>query len=276
MCGILGVCRRRPTYNGSITDKEYDAAEKNYFTRMLLQSVQRGSDSTGMFMVNDKNTTEFDRTQNIDVFMLKNHVDSKTFVDDPLYKELLDKVSCQTNFIVGHTRQATSGDYADNKNNHPFICGRIIGVHNGIIQNWKQAAEDNNITLSSECDSEIIFELINHFMETANDLVKSIQLMAEQLKGWMACAFVDTMNPKELILFRRDAPLYIKTTKASNVLAFASDDTYIKNAFSMDCKGPFKVYEATNGLLENNSGVIIKAFGEYQWLEKSKSFSVSI
>ena len=58
--------------------------------------------------------------------------------------------------VVGHTRWATNGDPADNRNNHPHRMGRGFYVHNGTIPHFEQLADDYGLEPRTDCDSEVI------------------------------------------------------------------------------------------------------------------------
>ncbi len=71
--------------------------------------------------------------------------------------------------FVGHTRHATHGSPADNKNNHPHRVPQIadpskrdgVIVHNGVVSHYENIMEKYNLHLTSECDSEVIAKLLS-------------------------------------------------------------------------------------------------------------------
>lgn len=60
--------------------------------------------------------------------------------------------------VIGHTRNATHGTPSNNRNNHPFTCGRITGVHNGVFHYYDYWR--NQLHLRGDCDSEAIFAML--------------------------------------------------------------------------------------------------------------------
>jgi amidophosphoribosyltransferase len=277
MCGIFGVCRHRSEfspYNLTI-DREYDEVVKKAFTKLMLRSIERGSDSSGLFLVQNDNHDSKSFSKEVQITVYKDSLPSTAFVETDKYKDIIKGVNEKTSCIIGHTRSATSGSSEFNKNNHPFICGRIVGVHNGVISNWRELADKFNIILRSECDSEIIFALINLFLEGGASIKESVQRAASELVGWMACALIDTKNPNDIILFRRKAPLHIKSIRTENILLFASSEIYIHSAICEKIEGPFRVYDSKTGILEDNHAIVIENFGGYDWLSKTQSFSLT-
>src|SRR6185369_9382508 len=72
---------------------------------------------------------------------------------------------------IGHTRWATHGRPSD-ENAHPHRAGKIVLIHNGIIENYLALRAElvaKGRTLTSETDTEIISHLIDDFMEQGRD-----------------------------------------------------------------------------------------------------------
>ena len=66
---------------------------------------------------------------------------------------------------IGHTRLATKGTPAVNGNNHPHLAGDWAVVHNGSIPCHRAAAACLGVPLESECDSEVLAQILSRYGE---------------------------------------------------------------------------------------------------------------
>ena len=128
MCGIFGYAK---TQNGQ-SDNQLEKL-KDVFTYLADESVVRGTDSTGISMINPTNRRTFKATAS-----------SSEVVNDKTWKsEILDRVDRDSTIAIGHVRLATHG-VINTRNAHPFEIGDVIGAHNGIIYNYNKLADKYN------------------------------------------------------------------------------------------------------------------------------------
>jgi len=122
---------------------------------------------------------------------------------------------------ISHTRWATHG--APNKTNaHPHVdcTGKILIVHNGIIENYEQlrdALRNKGHRITSDTDTEIITHLIEEHYQ--GDLLKAVQKAIGQLKGAFALGVISSDAPDTLIAVRLGSPLIIGVGTNENFIA---------------------------------------------------------
>ncbi len=286
MCGILGIVRR--TYTGGASNAD-NTIIKDIFKSIFRKSQERGTDSSGMFILNKEySTTEWDanKTKNVPVLQShplvafnKAHIPAKMYVESAEYKDMLAYITSWTVSMVGHTRAATQGEPIDNKNNHPFRYGNIIGVHNGHILNWRELAKEYKLGIKGNCDSEVIFALIQQHIDRGASLSEAIKEMCEDAVGDLACAVAEITRPTELTLFRRGNPLEIRVVdKPYPTAIFASRDSYLTRAFESvrkETKG-LKVMEWRQAILEDNTGVTLDTTkSPDEWVSGAFKFELS-
>ena len=63
--------------------------------------------------------------------------------------------------MVGNCRLSTSGTFENENNNQPMVLSNITISHNGNVPEYQHIAEEYNVKLNTECDSEIICHMVN-------------------------------------------------------------------------------------------------------------------
>lgn len=124
---------------------------------------------------------------------------------------------------LGHTRWATHGAVTDN-NAHPFYSNdkRIAIVHNGIIENFvelKKRLTEKGFTFTSDTDSEIIANLIQHYYNSKNigekdtkeknNFLSAVESALNDVIGTYALAVVNIESPEKIIVAKRGGPAVI-------------------------------------------------------------------
>lgn len=146
----------------------------------------------------------------------------------------------QLQSIIGHCRTPTQGSPLNHYNNHPIVTNHIVGVHNGMIANDREIFDSfsKSITRIAEVDTEVIFQLIAYFnsrkpgggQSSYTGTVDAIQKTAPYLRGWYACAAVNSKSPYNLYLFRHGAMIRILYYPKVKVLFFATREHFIEAA----------------------------------------------
>ncbi|MCL2587441.1 MAG: glutamine--fructose-6-phosphate transaminase (isomerizing) [Firmicutes bacterium] len=113
--------------------------------------------------------------------------------------KLKEKVIIEDAHIaIGHTRWATHGGVTE-ANSHPHLShdGRVIVVHNGIIENYKDLID---FPRKSETDTEVIPNLISKYMDKG--LLVAVKEASKHLRGSYAFLAMSPLEPNTLVATR--------------------------------------------------------------------------
>jgi glucosamine--fructose-6-phosphate aminotransferase (isomerizing) len=118
---------------------------------------------------------------------------------------------------IGHTRWATHGrPTEENAHPHRDCTGRIVVVHNGIIENYvalkrKLIGEGHKFT--TETDTEVIAHLVEkYFLKTGNgrpSLEEAVRKTVRELTGVFALAVMAVDEPNKIVAARNGPPAVI-------------------------------------------------------------------
>ena len=191
MCGITG-------YIG-----ENDAAP------VLLQALKRmeyrGYDSAGISTIHKDNVT------------IKKDIGRINAINEKIE---LDKAKGKVG--VAHTRWATHGGVTK-ENAHPHLSckQKIVLVHNGIIENYRQLFKElsDNHEIKSETDSEVIVHLIEEEYNKEKDPLKTLQNVSKKLNGSFALVVIFSDKKDEIYGVRKYAPLIVGIGKQENFIS---------------------------------------------------------
>ena len=185
MCGIVGYVGKQ-----SVVDILFNG---------LTKLEYRGYDSAGIAVSVDNKIEmykEEGKLQN-----LKNLVEPK--------KEHL-KTSTMG---IGHIRWATHGaPNTINAHPHSCTCGKLVIVHNGIIENFKELREElkkEGCVFRSETDTETLAHLIAREYGKVNNLTDAVRLATKQINGAYAICVMHQDVPNTIVATKRNAPLLV-------------------------------------------------------------------
>jgi glutamine---fructose-6-phosphate transaminase (isomerizing) len=113
---------------------------------------------------------------------------------------------------VGHTRWATHGrPTEENAHPHRDCTGRIVVVHNGIIENYlelKQELREQGHTFTTETDTEIVAHLVEREMRD-DGLENAVRRALTYLRGMFAIVIVSVEDPEKIVAVRNGPPIVI-------------------------------------------------------------------
>ena len=119
---------------------------------------------------------------------------------------------------IGHTRWATHGrPTEENAHPHRDCTGKIVVVHNGIIENYlslkKKLAEEGH-RFTTETDTEIVAHMIEKYlMHSGNGhrpvLEEAVRKTVTQLTGVFALAVISVDEPNKIVAARNGPPAVI-------------------------------------------------------------------
>ena len=117
----------------------------------------------------------------------------------------------QGNLGIGHTRWATHGAPSDvNSHPHAAASGKIVVVHNGIIENYQQLKEmliSRGKVFSSETDTEVIANLIELFYDEGRGFREAVRRAMHRMEGSYALGIMCVDYPDTMIAVKKDSPL---------------------------------------------------------------------
>lgn len=144
-----------------------------------------------------------------------------------LLETLIEKYPVQGTTGIGHTRWATHGAPSElNAHPHLGMAGRIVIVHNGIVENYLSLKEElvsEGVDFKSETDTETIAHLIEIFYNETNDLATAVQKALKMIKGAHGLVVMSTVEPEKLIAARLGNAGGVALGIGENEMFIASD-----------------------------------------------------
>ena len=183
MCGIVGYVG-----NKQVVPLIIDGLRKLEY---------RGYDSAGIAVVNEDHELEIRRAEG----KLRN------------LEEAIRLSPIDGTYGIGHTRWATHGrPTEENAHPHRDCTGRVVVVHNGIIENYLQLKEKLRHTdhrFVTETDTEIIAHLIEEHLRHDLSFEEAVRTAAGELRGIFALSIINADEPDTIIAVRQGPPVVI-------------------------------------------------------------------
>lgn len=172
------------------------------------------------------------------------------------------------NIGIGHTRWATHGKPSEeNAHPHTDCSGKIVVVHNGIIENYvdlKKSLQKEGHKFASETDTEVIAHLIEKYYK--NDLLVAVKSALKDIRGAYALCAICKDDSSRIVVARKDAPLVIGIGKDENYIAsdvsallqYTKDVIFLENGDVAEIKeSSIKIFDINDNVIERNSQKIL-------------------
>ena len=121
---------------------------------------------------------------------------------------------------IGHTRWATHGEPSET-NAHPHMSddGNVVGVHNGIIENYEELKDHFGLAdeLISDTDSEVVAAVLNRFY--TGDPHEALFQTVKCLKGTFALVVIFDDIPDVIFAIRNVSPIVAAYREDGTMLA---------------------------------------------------------
>jgi glucosamine--fructose-6-phosphate aminotransferase (isomerizing) len=181
MCGIIGYIGSKPV------------------VPVLLEGLRRmeyrGYDSAGVAVVSPEGIA------------LRRSAGKLANLEQAIRVEPVDGL-----YGVGHTRWATHGrPTEENAHPHRDCTGRIVVVHNGIIENYlelKKELQSQGHEFKTETDTEIVAHLVEREMRD-DGLENAVRRALTYMRGMFAIVLVSVEDPEKIVAVRNGPPIVV-------------------------------------------------------------------
>jgi glutamine---fructose-6-phosphate transaminase (isomerizing) len=181
MCGIIGYIGSKPVVPVLLDG--------------LRRMEYRGYDSAGVALVG------------ADGIALRRSAGKLANLETAIKIEPIDGL-----YGVGHTRWATHGrPTEENAHPHRDCTGRIVVVHNGIIENYlelKKELQEQGHAFKTETDTEIVAHLVEREMKT-DGLENAVRRALKYMRGMFAIVLISVDDPEKIVAVRNGPPIVV-------------------------------------------------------------------
>ena len=125
---------------------------------------------------------------------------------------------------IGHTRWATHGE-PSTENAHPHCSddGLVVGVHNGIIENFQEIKDKLNkkgYAFVSQTDTEAAIKLVHYYyLKYGRDPIGALSRTMVRVRGSYALAIIFADRPGLIYAARKDSPMILGVGEGESYLA---------------------------------------------------------
>jgi glucosamine--fructose-6-phosphate aminotransferase (isomerizing) len=127
-------------------------------------------------------------------------------------EEVIATTPIEGEYGIGHTRWATHGrPTEENAHPHRDCTGRIVVVHNGIIENYlglKLQLQKEGHRFVTETDTEIVAHLVEREMKD-DGLENAVRRALLYMRGLFALVLISADDPNKIVTVRNGPPIVV-------------------------------------------------------------------
>jgi glucosamine--fructose-6-phosphate aminotransferase (isomerizing) len=127
-------------------------------------------------------------------------------------ERVIDSDPISGDYGVGHTRWATHGrPTEENAHPHRDCTGKIVVVHNGIIENYldlKHELQRQGHKFVTETDTEIVAHLVEREMKD-DGLENAVRRALVLMRGLFALVLISADDPEKIVAVRNGPPIVV-------------------------------------------------------------------
>lgn len=176
---------------------------------MLVFDYFRGQDSTGLAAIKSSDNS---------VGIAKGAINPIDLFDTKKFTSILNGAQCHT--FIGHNRAATKGK-VNNTNAHPFYYGKIVGVHNGTLDQGSWDALETALGEKFDVDSQALICALDRL---------GIDETIKMIRGAWSLVWYNTEDRTLNFLRNKERPMWYSFTKEGNRMIWASEYHMINSA----------------------------------------------
>jgi glucosamine--fructose-6-phosphate aminotransferase (isomerizing) len=160
-------------------------------------------------------------------------------------------------FGIGHTRWATHGrPTEENAHPHRDCTGKIVVVHNGIIENYldlKVRLQQEGHSFATETDTEVVAHLVESLLRSGGSLPDVVGSALAELRGSFAIGLISASHPDTIVAARSGPPL---------ILGLADGEVLLASDVPAVLEHTRKVYFLRDGEMAilNRDGAVVRDF----------------
>ncbi len=243
MCGIVGYTGKRaamPVLISGLKKLEY-----------------RGYDSAGIALSNPSG------------FLIRKQ-SGKVAKLSELIKQDASAADLQSSHCgIAHTRWATHGPpTTENAHPHAGPLGKVVLVHNGIIENHntlRDRFKAQGNSFSSQTDSEVLAHLVESHYE--GDLLEAVKKSLKEVEGTYGITCMAQDEPGVLVVARSGSPIVIGLGEEETIVASDASAiiTYTRQAIYLDDNDIARIEGTQVDVQSLDTGAVTRTPSEIDW-----------